>query len=227
MSNEMIGFIGLIAILILMFLKVPLGVTFALVGGMGTIILRNFDAAMSAFARIPYSWTSEYSFSCLPMFCMMGVIVAETEIARDLYSAAHKWVGHLPGGLAMTTLMVTALFSAVSGSSVAAVATISLTCYPEMKRYGYDPSLASGVIASGSTMDIMIPPSIPMIIYAMVAEVSVGKMFVAGFLPGIVEVLVFCLIIFIMVKRNPSIAGVSSDTTPFLEKLKGLQSIHM
>jgi tripartite ATP-independent transporter DctM subunit len=225
MSSEMIGLIGLGATIALMFCKVPLGVVFTIVGGAGTLIFTSFAATMSNFQTVPYIWTTQYTFSCLPMFILLGLIIGASDIAKDLYAAAYKWLGRLPGGLSMTTLVVTAIFSALSGSAIAAVSTIALVCYPEMKRFGYDSSLASGVIASGATMAIMIPPSIPMIIYVMISDVSIGKMFLAGFIPGFVEVLVFCLFILIMVKRKPSLAPISKDVYSWIEKLKGLKGI--
>jgi tripartite ATP-independent transporter DctM subunit len=221
MPNEMVGVIGFIALLVLMFLKIPLGVAFTLIGGAGTIILKSYGVGISTFDLFPYSWSKMYSFSCLPMFVLLGIVAARTGTAKDLYSATHQWVGRLPGGLAMATLIVTAFFSAISGSAVASVATIATTCYPEMKRYGYEDSLATGCITAGASMDIMIPPSIPMIIYGMIAEVSIGTLFLAGFVPGFLEVIVFGVIIYIMVKRNPSLAPLSTEArASFMEKVK-------
>lgn len=225
MSPVMMGVAGIVVMTMLMFLRIPVAICFALVGAVGMILLSSVDGALYFFRVVPFAWTNEYSFSVLPMFVLMGLIIAQSGVAEDLYKAAHNWVGRLPGGLAMATLVVTALFSAISGSAVAAATTIAAVCYPEMKRYGYDKGLASGVIASGATMDIMIPPSVPMIIYAMAAEVSVGKMFIAGFIPGVVEVLVFCLIIFAMVKRKPSLAPLASVHVTLKEKLKGSKSV--
>ena len=225
MSSEMIGGIGMVIFLVLMFLGVPIAFAFALVGGVGTIALVSYQGGMSNFAVIPFSWATTYSFSCLPMFVLMGFIIAESGITTDLYSAAYKWLGRLPGGLAVASLIACAFFSALSGTAIAAAATIGSICYPEMRKFGYDPALASGVIATGATMDIMIPPSIPMIIYSMVAEVSVGQMFIAGFGPGILEVILFSLFIFIMVKRNPSLAPLSTERYSFLEKVKGSKGI--
>lgn len=221
MSNEMIGFIGLIALLVLMFLKTPLGVAFTLIGAVGIIIIKSYGVGISTFDLFPYSWSSMYAFSCLPMFVLLGIVAAQTGTAKDLYSATHQWVGRLPGGLAMATLVVTAFFSALSGSSVASVATIATTCYPEMKRYGYEDSLSTGCITAGASMDIMIPPSIPMIIYGMIAEVSIGTLFLAGFIPGFLEVIVFGLIVYTMVKLNPSLAPLSIEArVSFMEKVK-------
>ena len=221
MPHEIVGVIGLIALLVLMFLKIPLGVAFTLIGAAGIIILKSYGVGISTFGLFPYSWSSMYSFSCLPMFVLLGLVAAQTGTAKDLYSATHQWVGRLPGGLAMATLIVTAFFSAISGSAVASVATIATTCYPEMKRYGYEDSLATGCITAGASMDIMIPPSIPMIIYGMIAEVSIGTLFLAGFVPGFLEVIVFGLIIYIMVKRNPSLAPLSTEArASFTEKVK-------
>jgi tripartite ATP-independent transporter DctM subunit len=226
MANDIIGIVGLLVLLVLMFLKVPLGVAFTMVGAGGIVILKSYGVGISTFGLFPYSWSSMYSFSCLPMFVLLGLLASLTGTATDLYSATHKWVGRLPGGLAMATLVVTAFFSALSGSSVASVATIATTCYPEMKRYGYEDSLATGCITAGASMDIMIPPSIPMIIYGMIAEVSVGKLFLAGFVPGFLEVIVFGLIIFLLVKRNPSLAPVSTGArASFVEKVKGSKGL--
>ena len=221
MPHEIIGVIGLIALLVLMFLKIPLGIAFTLVGAVGIIVLKSFGVGISTIGLFPYTWSSMYAFSCLPMFVLLGIVAAQTGTAKDLYFATHQWVGRLPGGLAMATLVVTAFFSALSGSSVASVATIATTCYPEMKRYGYEDSLSTGCITAGASMDIMIPPSIPMIIYGMIAEVSIGTLFLAGFVPGFLEVIVFGGIIYIMVKRNPSLAPLSIETpASFMEKVK-------
>ncbi len=225
MSNEMIGVIGLGVFLLIMFLGVPIASTFAIVGGIGTLILVSYQAAVGSFAVIPFTWATSYTFSCLPMFIFMGLVVAESGMASDLYSAAYKWLGRFPGGLAIASLLACALFSALSGTAIAAASTIGTICYPEMRKYNYDPKLASGVIATGATMDIMIPPSVPMIIYAMVSDVSVGKMFIAGFGPGLLEVVLFSLFVFIMVKRNPSLAPLCAESFPFLEKVKGLKSV--
>jgi tripartite ATP-independent transporter DctM subunit len=225
MPSEIIGVIGLAVFILLMFLRVPIAFTFALVGGIGTIILVSYQAGITNFAVIPFSWATAYSFSCLPMFVLMGFVVAESGMASDLYSAAYKWLGRLPGGLAIASLIACAFFSALSGTAIAAAATIGSICYPEMRKYRYDPALASGVIATGATMDIMIPPSVPMIIYGMVSEVSVGKLFIAGFGPGVLEVILFSLFIFIMVKRNPSLAPLSAESYSFLEKIKGLKGV--
>jgi tripartite ATP-independent transporter DctM subunit len=221
MPHEMVGVLGLLILLLLMFLKIPLGISFTLVGAGGIIVLKSYGVAIHALGLFPYSWSSMYSFSCLPMFVLLGLVAAQTGTAKDLYSATHQWVGRLPGGLAMATLIVTAFFSAVSGSAVASVATIATTCYPEMKRYGYEDSVSTGCITAGASMDIMIPPSIPMIIYGMIAEVSIGTLFLAGFVPGILEVIVFGGIIYLMVKRNPSLAPLSTEAPlSFMEKVK-------
>lgn len=225
MSNEIIGIIGLALTIAFMFLRVPLGVAFAVIGGAGVVYLTNLNAALTIFETTPYAWTTNYVFSCLPMFILLGLVIAAADVAKDLYSSAFKWLGRLPGGLAMTTLIVTAIFSAISGAAIAAVTTISFVCYPEMKRYGYDDGLSSGVIASGASMDIMIPPSVPMIIYVMISDTSIAKLFLAGFVPGIAEVLVFCIAIFIMVKLKPSMAPLAEVHFSFVEKLKSLKGV--
>jgi tripartite ATP-independent transporter DctM subunit len=223
--GNLLGLLGLVAVLALMFLRVPLVFGFSIVGGVGLALLSNFHSGMSVFSILPFSWATSYAFSCLPMFILLGLIISESKVANELYSAADKWLGRLPGGLAMASLVACAFFSALSGTALAAAATIGTVCYPEMRKYRYDPGLASGAIAVGATMDIMIPPSLPMIVFGMVADASVGKLFIAGFIPGALEVLLFCLAIFVMVKRKPSLAPLSTETPNLLEKLRSLKGI--
>ena len=225
MSNSLIGIAGLITVLVLMFLRVPLAYGFAFVGGIGLTILANFQAGMTIFGMLPFSWSTTYSFTCLPLFILMGLIISESKIASDLYDAAYKCFGRLPGGLAIASLIACAFFSALSGTALAAAVTIGTICYPEMRKFKYDPGLASGCIAVGATMDIMIPPSLPMIIYGMVADVSVGKMFIAGFLPGLLEVLLFSLFIYIMVKVKPSLAPMPIKSFTSIEKIDSLKGV--
>jgi len=226
MSREVIGLIGLLAVLVMMGLRVPLALGFALVGGIGVIVLKGLQPGIGMFGSTPFGWMSTYSLSVLPMFVLMGLLVSQTGLAERLYDAAHKWFGRLPGGLAIATLIVTAFFSAISGSSVAAAATMTAVCYPPMKKHKYDSALSAGVIAAGSTMDIMIPPSIPMVIYAMVADQSVGKLFLAGFGPGLLEVLIFSLFVFAMVWRKPALAPMPvRERTSLSEKIRASKSV--
>jgi C4-dicarboxylate transporter, DctM subunit len=220
LSNEFVGLIGLVLILVLMFLKIPLGISFILVGGAGIALLGNFAGAMERFANLPFNWTTNYAYSCLPMFIFMGLLVGSTGLAKDIYQAAFSWLGRVPGGLATTTLVACAAFGAIQGSALAAASTMSLSAFPEMKRYGYDRPLAAAVIAVGATLAIMIPPSTTMIVYGIVSETSISEMFIAGFIPGILEMLMLCIIVTLMVKLKPSLAPVAGVSVSLNEKIK-------
>ena len=163
--------------------------------------------------------------SCLPVFILLGLIIGESQVGQGLYSVAYKWVGRFPGSLAIASLVAIAFFSAVSGSALASLTTFAPIAYPEMRRFRYDKGLAAGSICVGATMDIMIPPSLPMIFYAMLTEASIGKLFIAGFIPGTLEVLLFTLVIVIMVKVKPSLAPRSTDIFSFKEKVKSLKGV--
>ena len=226
MPREIIGLIGLLSVLLLMGLRVPLALAFTVVGTIGVIVLKGFTAGVGMLGSTPFGQVNSYTMSVLPLFVLMGLLVAHTGLAERLFGAALKWCGRLPGGLAISTLVVTAFFSGICGSAIAAAATMAATCYPEMKKHNYDSALSAGVIAVGSTMVLMIPPSIPMVIFAMVADQSVARLFLAGLGPGILEVLLFSLCVILMVLLKPSLAPVPADTKASLaEKIKASKSV--
>lgn len=216
---------GIVLMLVLMFVRVPLAISFLFAGLIGLIFLTGFKTAANSFSFMPYTHGTMYVLSCLPMFILLGLIIGESRVGEGLYSAAYKWVGRLPGSLAIASLVAIAFFSAVSGSAFASLTTFAPVAYPEMRRFRYDQALAIGAICVGATMDIMIPPSLPMIFYAMLTEASIGKLFIAGFIPGALEVLLFALTIIIMVKLKPSLAPRSTDIFSFKEKVKSLKGV--
>jgi tripartite ATP-independent transporter DctM subunit len=220
-----IGILGLVLMLVLMFIRVPLAFSFLLAAFIGLLFVGNFQTAVGAFAFMPYSHATTYILACLPMFILLGLIISESEIGKGLYSAANKWIGRLPGSLAIASLIAIALFSAISGSAIASLTTFSPIAYPEMRRFRYDKALASGALCVGATMDIMIPPSMAMIFYAMLTDASIGQMFMAGFIPGAIEVLLFIFVITIMVKVKPSLAPRSTDVFAFKDKVKSLKDV--
>jgi len=225
MNSATIGILGVIFMLVLIFLRVPVAISFLFAGLVGLIFLANFHIAVNTFSFMPYTHGATYILSCLPMFILLGMIISESKIGEGLYPAANKWVGRLPGSLAIGSLIAIALFSAISGSSLAALATFAPLAYPEMRRFGYDQKIAIGSITVGTTMDIMIPPSLPMIFYAVLTEASIGKLFMAGFIPGALELLLFSLAIIIMVKVKPSLAPRSKTVFTFKEKMKSLKGV--
>ena len=225
MSPSIIGSMGLIALLFFMAVGMPIGISFLLVGCIGTAILSGLDVAFSAVSRIPYTWASAYVFSCVPLFVFMGMVFSRSGIAADLYRAAFYWLGRFPGGLALASVAGCGGFAAVSGSSTAGAAAMGSICYKEMRKYGYSESLASGTLAAGGTIGIMIPPSLGFIVYGILTEQSIGKLFMAGILPGILEVLFYLFTIIVMVKIKPNLAPPAQIEITWKQKMVSLVPI--
>jgi C4-dicarboxylate transporter DctM subunit len=221
-----IGYIGMAILFLLLFSGIHIGVVMGLVGFIGLVVLSGWDAGLGVLKTVPFSTFASYTLSVIPMFLLMGAFSFYGGISRDLYDMAYKWLGHLPGGLAMATIGACAVFSAVSGSSIACAATFAKVSLPEMRRYDYDPALATGSIAAGGTLDIMIPPSVMMIIYAIITEQSIGRLFLAGFIPGALEALFYLATIYLLCKRNPDI-GPRGPATTLREKFASLKGVWM
>jgi tripartite ATP-independent transporter DctM subunit len=187
----------------LFFFPVPIGIAMLLVGSIGFAILVNWPAASSLLGSEPYHVTSFYPLSVIPLFVMMGLFATLSGMARDFYAAAYAWFGHWRGGLAAATIAACSGFSALSGSSVATAATIGQVALPEMRRYRYDPRLATGAVAAGGTLGILIPPSAGMVVYAVLTEQSIGRLFLAGVLPGLLLTVMFLLTIAIVCSIAP------------------------
>ncbi|MFQ5825839.1 MAG: TRAP transporter large permease [Dehalococcoidia bacterium] len=222
MSPATTGLIGMGVLFLFLAARMPIGFAMALVGFGGVSYLIGVKPALASLGFIPYSTAVNYTLSVVPLFLLMGQFAFFSGLSRDAYYAAHRWLGHLPGGLAMSTIGGCAAFAAVSGSSLATAATMGVTALPEMRRYNYDPKLATGSIAAGGTLGILIPPSVAMVIYAILTEESVGKLLIAGILPGILLAFLFMLTIYIMARRNPAL-GPRAPKTTFKEKLLALK----
>lgn len=224
MSPEIIGVIFSVLLFVLMFAGMPIGFAMAFTGFLGLFSLLGLDGALSQLRTVPFSTVADYTFSVIPLFTLTGCIAYEGGLVNNLYEAAHKWLGHLPGGVAITSVGACAGFAACTGSSVVSAATMTKVAWPEMKKRNYDPSLALGSIAAGGTLGVLIPPSIPFILYAIITRESVGKLFMSGVLPGIVLTLLFMLAIYVMTKKNPSIAPAGIKAS-WSEKMKVLKHI--
>ncbi len=225
MNPPLVGALGLIVLFLLMSARMPVGVSFLLTGCVGTAVLSGWDVALAALARIPYTWASAYVFSCVPLFILMGMMFSKSGIASDLYRTAYCWLGRLPGGLVLASIAGCGGFAAVSGSSTAGAAAMGTICYPEMRKYDYSKSLAAGAIAAGGTLGIMIPPSLGFIVYGILTEQSIGKLFIAGIVPGILELAFFLGAVIIMVKLKPSLAPASEFEISWQDKLSSLVHI--
>jgi tripartite ATP-independent transporter DctM subunit len=224
MSDITVGVIGMGVLLILFFLRVPVAFSMAIVGFTGFAYLSGPEAGLSILARDIFEQFSSYSLSCIPMFILMGCFAFQTGISKRLYDTTYAWVGHVRGGLIMATVMACAGFGAICGSSAATAATMGKIAIPEMKRYHYDDTLATGSVASAGTLGVMIPPSTVFLIYGILTEQSIGKLFIAGVLPGILLALLMMITVAILCWRNPAIAP-AGTRTPWKGRLRSLTGI--
>jgi C4-dicarboxylate transporter DctM subunit len=213
MSPELLGAIGIVVLIVLIFMRIWIGAAMALVGFLGYAYLAGWENAFVMTGTEPYSNIAFYPITVIPLFILMGAVVSNTGVAGDLYNTAYKWLGRLRGGLAMSTVWACAGFAAICGSSSATAATMGKVALPEMKKYNYDEKLASGAVAAGGTMGILIPPSMGFILYGILCEISIGKLFMAGIIPGILEAVFYMVTIFILCRLNPRMGPPGPDTS--------------
>ncbi len=204
MSNIEIGLLGLAVLMVLLALRMPVATSMMLVGFVGHWIIRPRGAIPSLGAH-SFDTTTIISLSILPLFVLMGNLAGVSRMSRDLYDAAYAWVGHFRGGLASATIIGCAGFSALSGSSLASALTMGKVSLPEMQRFKYSNKLATGAIAAGGTLGILIPPSAGFVVYAILTESSIGQLFIAGVLPGLMLAFLFIVVIYIVTFINPEL----------------------
>jgi C4-dicarboxylate transporter, DctM subunit len=216
--------IGFAAVLALIFFRVPIAFAMAAVGFAGYALAEDLAPALALLGQTIYSTARSYDFSVLPLFILMGNFVNRAGLSSELYTASHAFLGHRRGGLAMATVVACGGFGAVCGSSLATAATFSKIAMPSMRRYGYKDTLATGVIAAGGTLGILIPPSIVMVIYGFLTDASIGKLFAAGVLPGIVAIFFYLLAVQYFIWRDPS-AGPRADRTAWPERWRALAKV--
>lgn len=221
MSAVLFGIVGLLVLLILLSIRLPVGYSMACVGLAGFMLMISPVGGLTMAARACWDQFASYNFSVIPLFILMGQFAFASGISQRLYDSAHKWLGHMRGGLAMATVGACAGFAAVCGSSTATAATMGMVALPEMRRYNYDPALATGSIAAGGSMGILIPPSVILIVYGIMTEQSIGKLFAAGFIPGIMEAVAYIITISIICKINPKL-GPRGPKQPLKSKVAGL-----
>ena len=219
-----VALIGFAAVLLLAFMRMPLGIALGLVGVIGFGELSGYRAAMSSASRLVIDAGQSYGLSVVPLFILMGLMVERGGMAKELYRAAFSFLGHRRGGLAMSTITACGLFSAICGSSLATAATMSKVAMPEMRRYKYSDELATASIAAGGTLGILIPPSVILVIYGLITNASVGKLFIAGVLPGLIGVLFYLMAVMWVVSRNPS-AGPAGEKSNWKERLIALRDV--
>jgi tripartite ATP-independent transporter DctM subunit len=217
------GSLSIGILMIFIFSGMPLGVALGSIGFIGMIYLTGIKPGFSIMGTEPYRTLATYNFSVIPLFILMGAFCFHSGLSEDLYRTVHKFIGHLPGGLAMATVGACAGFAAVSGSGMATAATMGKVALPEMKKYKYDLRLAAGSIAAGGSIGILIPPSTILVIYGILTEQSIGKLFLAGFIPGILEALLYMLLIYFLCKAKPHL-GPKGPKTCLKEKVVALKS---
>jgi tripartite ATP-independent transporter DctM subunit len=216
--------IGFAAFLALAFLRVPMAFAMGIVGFAGFAYKVNFNAAASMLAQITYETGLAYTLSVIPLFILMGNFVVRARMSEELYHAAYTFLGHRRGGLAMSTIVACGGFGAICGSSIATAATFSKVAYPSMRKYGYKDSLASAAIAAGGTLGILIPPSVIMVIYGIMTETNIGKLFIAGILPGIACAALLCLAVAWITWRDPA-AGPPAARAGWPERLGAVKHV--
>ena len=221
MDGATLALLGFLALFVLLFIRMPVGVAMLLVGTWGIWMVRS-QAAVPKLAGEIFAEASNYPLTIIPLFVLMGNLAGVSGMSRDLYDAAHSWLGHMKGGLASATVVGCAGFSALSGSSLAAALTMGRVSLPEMQRYNYDNGLATGAIAAGGTLGILIPPSAGFVIYAILTEESIGRLFMAGVIPGLLLTFLFILAIWIVVTRHPDKAPQTGVAEPLGQRLRAL-----
>src|SRR3989440_7877776 len=218
--------IGLVAMMVLAFVRIPIALSMGIVGIVGYAYMRDWSwgAALATAQTKIYETGRNYTLSVVPLFILMGNFVTRAGMSQELFRTANSFIGQLRGGLAMATIVGCAGFGAICGSSIATAATFAKVAYPPMKKFGYSDALATGAIAAGGTLGILIPPSTIMVIYGIMTGTSIGKLFAAGVLPGILATILLCFTVQYVTWRDPS-AGPRGERLTWKERFATLQGV--
>ena len=225
LSPVAIGFIGLAMLVVLMALRVPIGISLGLVSVGGITALRGLDAAIAALAGLPFEFAANWSLSAVPMFLLMGAVAFHSGLTGSLFGAARKWLSALPGGLAVATNFACAGFAAVSGSSLATSAAMGRIAIPEMPKARYEPGLATAVVAAGGTLGSLIPPSILFVLYGIFTDQPIGKLLIAGVLPGLLTAVIYAAMVIGRCSLNPELAPPSEEKFGMGERIAELRKV--
>src|ERR1700748_1189528 len=198
MSTDAVAILGFVSLFALMLLRVPVGMAMGLVGVCGFGYLTGFTPALKLVGQTSMRTVTDYTFGVIPMFLLMGTLVSNSGMSRELFRAANGFVGHLRGGLGIATVAACGGFAAIWGAALAPAAAFSAVAYPEMRRFGYPQSFATGVIAAGGTLGAMLPPSTVLAVYGIITEQDIGKLFMAGILPGLLAISMYITTIVLM-----------------------------
>lgn len=224
MNEIVVGIIGLIAVLILFLTGIELAFAMIVIGFLGFGYLVSWQAAFNLLAKDFYDVLNSYGFTVIPLFILMGQAAFNSGIAKRLFDASYKFVGHIPGGLAMATVVGATAFKSICGSSPATAATFASVAVPEMNRYNYDRRLSTGIVASVGTLGILLPPSVTLIIYGIITDLSIGRLFLAGIFPGLIVAFFFVVIIYGWCKMNPTI-GPKGPKSTWGERIRSIPEV--
>jgi tripartite ATP-independent transporter DctM subunit len=224
LSTDAIAVIGFVCLFILMLLRVPVGMAMGLVGVTGYAYIVGPGPALKLVGQTSMRTVTDYTFGVIPMFMLMGALVSVSGVSRELFKAANSMIGHLRGGLGVATVLACGGFAAICGSSVATAATFSSVAYPEMRRFGYPQSFSTGVIAAGGTLGAMLPPSTVLAVYAILTQQDIGKLFMAGIIPGLLAMLMYVTTIIIIVKVRPDWLP-AGELRPWSERVVDLKAV--
>lgn len=224
MNTDVIAIGGFVVLFILMLLRVPVGMAMGLVGVSGYALIAGGGPALKLIGQTSMRTVTDYTFGVIPMFMLMGAFVSVSGVSKELFRAANAMIGHLRGGLGMATVLACGGFAAICGSSVATAATFSTVAYPEMRRYGYPQSFSTGVIAAGGTLGAMLPPSTVLAVYAVITQQDIGKLFMAGVLPGLLAMSMYVLTIVAIVAVAPKLLP-AGEKRPWAERLAAMKDV--
>ena len=224
MSLDSIAILGFCSLFALMLLRVPVGMAMGLVGVTGFGMVTGVGPALKLISQTSMRTVTDYTFGVIPMFLLMGAFVSNSGMSRELFRAANTFIGHLRGGLGFATILACAGFAAISGSSIATAATFSTVAYPEMRRFGYPPSLAAGTIAAGGTLGAMFPPSAVLVVYGIITEQDIGKLFMAGIIPGLVAVCLYIVTLALIGAVRPELLP-RGERSSWADRLSAVRDI--
>jgi C4-dicarboxylate transporter DctM subunit len=222
-SPEVIGILGFAAMFVMLAFGIHIGITLGVIGFIGCGLMLGFSRSLSMLVTTPYYVVADYNFIVLPMFILMGELAFQGGIGILLYKAASKWLGRLHGGLAMATTAASAALGAITGSSLAAAATFGKMAIPEMRRHNYSEKLSAGVVAASGTLAVMIPPSGIMVLYTILAPVSLGKLMIAGVIPGFISAAIYMGMIYSRVRLNPQLGPKSTEVVSWKERFASIR----
>jgi C4-dicarboxylate transporter DctM subunit len=224
LSTDAVAVIGFVVLFVLMLLRVPVGMAMGLVGVVGYSYIAGTGPALKLIGQTSMRTVTDYTFGVIPMFMLMGAFVSVSGVSRELFRAANAFIGHLRGGLGVATVLACGGFAAICGSSVATAATFSAVAYPEMRRFGYPQSFATGVIAAGGTLGAMLPPSTVLAVYAILTQQDIGKLFMAGIVPGLLAMSMYVITIMLIVYFRPDWLP-AGERKSFRERMSGLKDV--